>query len=391
MNREFLLSEYHRAFAGESSGDALRVYRAPGRINFIGEHTDYNEGFVMPAAIDRAAYVVSGKRTDGRLVIRSLEFNETVEFSLDAIGEKLETHHWSDYARGAAAVLSEWQSLNLTGANLLIASEVPLGSGLSSSAALEVSVALALLGDAREILTRTEIAAACQRAENEYAGANCGIMDQYASTFGKRGNAILLDCRTREHQYLTLPESFDIVVCNTMVKHALGTDGEYNRRRLECEEAVAFLREKLNREIKSLRDVTLADLKYFEKEMPNVIFRRARHVITENERVIYAADSLEENDLESFGALLYASHESLRNDYEVSCRELDLMVEAAKNIEGFYGGRMIGGGFGGCTINLVGKEFTANFQSEIAARYEQATNIKPEIYICQTADGASEF
>lgn len=385
MNKEFIIAEYRRTFGGEP-----QIYRAPGRINFIGEHTDYNEGFVMPSAINYAAYAAVGKRDDCRIVVRSLKFDETVEFALDEAGNSPSTHHWSDYVRGVAAVLNSRQNINLSGANLLIAGEVPLGSGLSSSASLEVSTAFALLGDERENLTKLEIARICQRAENEFAGANCGIMDQYASVFGEAGKAILLDCRTLEHQALVLPESFDTVVCNTMVKHTLA-DGEYNRRRAECEEGVGFLREKSRTEIYSLRDVTISDLMRFENQMPETIFRRCHHVVTENDRVLRAADALKNENLEAFGELMLASHASLKNDYAISCAELDLMVAAAVKIEGFYGGRMMGGGFGGCTINLVAKEFTGQFQTKIIAAYEKETNVAPEIYVCQAAQGASEI
>ncbi len=386
MNKESLIAAYKQFFSG-----APKLYRAPGRINFIGEHTDYNEGFVMPSAINYATYIAAGKRSDRRLAVRSLEFGEIVEFSLDDVAvPTCETHHWSDYVRGVAAILDEHPKLNLSGANLLIAGEVPFGSGLSSSAALEVSTACALIGTERDTITDLEIARACQRAENEYAGARCGIMDQYASVFGEAGRAILLDCRTLEHQSLDLPASFEIVVCNTMVKHALA-GGEYNTRRGECEEAVRYLRQKSHREIRSLRDVTPEELKQFEGAMPATIFRRALHIVTENDRVLRAAEALRRQDLKIFGELMLASHRSLKDDYEVSCAELDLMIASAEKLPGFYGGRMMGGGFGGCTINLVETNSAKQFKAEIAAAYEKSTNIVPEIYICRTADGAGEL
>jgi galactokinase len=280
--------------------------------------------------------------------------------------------------------------LKLRGANLVIVGGVPMGSGLSSSAAVEVATAFALLDNSEDnsecALDRKLIALACQRAENEYSGARCGIMDQFIACFGRAGNALLLDCRSLKYELLAMPQEYRIAICNTGVKHEIAS-GEYNKRRAECEEAVAYLKPRLPR-IDALRDVTLSELQEFGQGMPAVVFRRARHVITENERVLKASEELRAGEMERFGQLMFASHQSLREDYEVSCDELNVMVSLAEKIEGVMGARMTGGGFGGCTVNLVRQDSVADFKNEIETGYRSATSITPQIYICDAADGA---
>lgn len=369
-------------------GDAPRVYRAPGRVNLIGEHTDYNEGLVMPAAIDLSTWVAIAPRSDRRILVRSENFSETVELDLDQPPAR-GGGHWSDYPFGVAIKLEE-AGRSLRGANLLVRGEVPIGSGLSSSAAIEVATGFALLelaDDAVELpVDRLELARLCQRAEGEFVGMRCGLMDQFISCYGQTGHALMLDCRTLDYQLLPLPENVKLVVCNTMVKHELASS-EYNARRAECEEAVRLLAQDLP-EIQSLRDVSISDLERAAAGLPEVIRKRSRHVTSENARVIAAAAALQRADLKTFGRLMRESHRSLRDDYEVSCKELDLMVEIASQAAGVFGARMTGGGFGGCTINLVAAESVDSFKQVVAGSYEQATGLEPQIYACSPAQGA---
>jgi galactokinase len=364
-----------------------RIFRAPGRVNLIGEHTDYNDGFVMPAAIGFYSHAAVGKRADRTLCIYSEQFQETVEFKLDHLAGA-PRKHWSDYIRGVAAILLE-EGHPLDGANLLVDGQVPIGSGLSSSAAIEVSTALALTSLSGITVPLVELARLCQRAENTYTGARCGIMDQFVSCFGRPDCALMLDCRSLDTTYLKLPSNVLLVICNTMVRHELAA-GEYNQRRASCERSVEVI-SKFLPHIRALRDLTLDELEKHRGEISEVDFRRCRHVITENNRVKEAQDALQRSDLIRFGQLMYLSHDSLDCDYEVSCRELNLMVDLARNAEGVYGARMTGGGFGGCTINLVEREGVAEFQKRVARKYEEATRLSPQIFVSQPAEGASEL
>jgi galactokinase len=362
-----------------------RLYRAPGRVNLIGEHTDYNDGFVMPAAIAFYTTVAAAPRSDRKLVIFSTGFNEKVEFDIDNIAPA-PAKHWSDYVRGVAGVLIS-QGHSITGANLAISSDVPIGAGLSSSAALEVSVALALLDLSGITMDRMAIARACQRAEHVYSGTLCGIMDQFISCHGEAAHALMLDCRSLNFESLPLAEDVELVICNTKVHHNLAS-GEYNRRRASCEEGVRLLQPFLPG-IKALRDVTPEQLEEHKASLPELTYRRCRHVVTEDARVEASAVALKSGELAKFGEFMAQSHVSLRDDYEVSCKELDTMVRLAAAIPGVIGSRMTGGGFGGCTINLVKADAAAEFAKRIAADYERETGIKPEVYICKAAAGAS--
>jgi galactokinase len=370
----------------ERYGQPARVYRAPGRVNLIGEHTDYNDGFVMPAAIDFYTWAAIAPREDRKLRVYSEEFSEEVEFDLDEADPR-GAGHWSDYVRGVALWLGR-AGYRLRGADLAIRSEVPIGSGLSSSAAIEVATGLAMLGESGLTIDRTELATICRRAENEFVGARVGIMDQFVSCNGRAGHALMLDCRSLDFDLLPLSGGVRLVVCNTMVKHAL-SGGEYNARRAQCEEGVRLLARSLPH-VRALRDVTPDELERYGGDLPGVIYRRCRHVVTENARVIEAAAALERGDLASFGKLMALSHASLRDDYEVSCRELDVMVELAGGIEGVYGARMTGGGFGGCTVNLVSDASVADFKREVARGYQEAAGLDPEIYTCTAAQGAEQ-
>jgi galactokinase len=360
------------------------LFRAPGRVNLIGEHTDYNDGFVMPAAIDFSCYSAIRSRSDRTLSVYSQQFQENIEFNLDRLVGPPKKH-WTDYVRGVAAVLRD-EGYPLKGADLLIDGQVPIGSGLSSSASIEVSSALALTSLGGITVPLGTLARLCQRAENAYTGARCGIMDQFVSCFGRPDQALLLDCRSLEMTYLALPPSVRLVICNTMVRHELAA-GEYNERRASCERSIEAIRKFLPN-IRALRDLTLEDLEKYRSLLSEIDFRRCRHVITENARVIDAKEALRHVDLARFGQLMYQSHNSLNHDYEVSCRELNLMVSLARNIPGVYGARMTGGGFGGCTINLVEREVVPEFQTSVAREYEKLTDFSPQIFASSAAGGA---
>jgi galactokinase len=362
------------------------IYQAPGRVNLIGEHTDYNDGFVMPAAIGFSTWAAAAPRRDRQLVVQSENFHEQAEFALDQLPAR-PGHHWADYVIGVAKMLEE-SGLRLPGANLLLEGNVPQGAGLSSSASLEVAVCFALLGLLDVKMEPTKIARLCQRVENEFVGARCGIMDQFVSVHGKRDHALRLDCRSLEYQLLPLPRDARLVISNTMVRHSVA-HGEYNQRRAECEAGVKAMA-KLLPNVKALRDVKYPEFLSVSDQLPETIMRRCRHVVSENERVLQAGVALESGNLKQFGALMRQSHESLRDDFQVSCPELDLMVELGSQVPGVYGARMTGGGFGGCTVNLVREDSVDAFVTTVVAGYEKATGHKPEIYVCLPADGAHE-
>jgi galactokinase len=360
------------------------AYRAPGRVNLIGEHTDYNDGFVMPVAIDRYTTVTMAPRDDRLLVVRSAAYPDVVTIDLDRPGEgPLGT--WSDYVRGVPAVL-ERQGWRLRGADMTIATDVPMSAGLSSSAALEVAVGYGLLDQAGHAIDRTALARACQEAEHEFAGTRCGVMDQFIACHGRAGHALMLDTRSLEMAWLPVPPGVAVIVCNTMTKHALATDG-YNERRADCEAGVRALAIRLPR-IRALRDVTMADLEANRDALPERVFRRCRHVVTENARVESATAALRAGDLDAVGELMRASHLSMRDDFEISTPEVDAMVDSAMRADGTIGARMTGGGFGGCTVNLVRAERASSFASDVRVRYEAATGRSPEIYTCVASDGA---
>jgi galactokinase len=351
-----------------------RVFRAPGRVNLIGEHTDYNQGLVLPVALDLECRVTAVASRWNLLKARSLDLGLEQTWPLGSF----ERHgDWSDYVAGVAVELAK-SGVRIPPAELEIRSTVPIGAGISSSAALEVAVALALCGLAGVELSRVELAVACQRAENQFVGIQSGIMDQLVSLLGVRGHALLIDCRSLDKRPVPLPEGCDLILVNTMVRHELAAT-EYNRRRQECEEAAALLGV-------SLRDARPADA----AALPEPLRRRARHVIGENGRVEQFIAACASGDLEQAGELMYASHASLRDDYEVSCPELDFLVETARSIGGVLGARLTGGGFGGCTVNLVRSAAVVDFSRTIAAAYRKRFGIEPQIYACRTADGAGE-
>jgi len=368
-------------------GSAASIYRAPGRVNLIGEHTDYNDGFVLPAAIEFYCWVAAAPRADGKLVIHSENFNESVEGSLDCLSP-LANKHWGNYPLGVAWALRRARKA-ISGANIYVAGDVPLGAGLSSSAAVEVATGFALLSQSGLAVDRLELAQLCQKAENEFVGARVGIMDQFVSCFGRASHALLLDCRSLKHELVKIPADLQLVICNTMVKHELAS-GEYNTRRAECEEGVRILR-KAFPEIRALRDVTLSQLEEHPRNLSPEVFARCHHVVTENLRVRSAVEAFHEGDRKALGPLMRDSHRSLRDDYEVSCKELDLMVEIAEAQSGLIGARMTGGGFGGCTINLVESAAVSDFRRNVAAAYFSKTGLTPEIYVSPASEGAQQI
>ncbi len=378
-----LRARFEEIFPGDANRE-IHVARAPGRVNLIGEHTDYNEGFVLPGAIAFETRVARSVNDSGQVVMRSLQQQEEFRFATDDPAPN-PRHDWTDYIRGVLIELRRGLSA-IGGADLLIDGRVPMNAGLSSSAALEIATALALLQAGDGVFSPVELAKLCQRAENNFVGARCGIMDQFSSISGRAGRAILLDCRSLRSSYVPLPENVEIVICNTMIKHSVAA-GEYNRRRAECEECLNFFKSK-GAEIASLRDLSEENFKSWGPSLGEVLFRRCRHVLKENARVIQAAAAFEDEDLAAVGRLMYESHTSLRDDYEVSCPELDLMVDLARKVPGVYGSRMTGGGFGGCTVSLVERDIVERFKMEVAGKYEDATRIHPEIYVTTLVDGA---
>jgi galactokinase len=376
MNIENLKSEFTNKYGGKP-----RIFRAPGRVNLIGEHTDYNDGFVMPCAIDFATFVAISERPDRKIRVASSNFEGEYEFDLDDTSAEI-AESWARYVQGIASIL-ERKGNRLRGANLLIDSDVPVGAGLSSSAALEISTGFALSSISNIEIEKWDLAKIGQTAEHEFAGVRSGIMDQFASVFGTENHALFLDCRSLDWSPITLG-SAKFIICNTKTKHELA-DGEYNKRRADCEEAASLLGHK------SLRDVSLAEFNQKSNILPERLQKRARHVITENGRVLDAVDFLQKNDLAQFGRLMNESHESLRDDYEVSSRELDLMVEIVRRQKGVLGARMTGGGFGGCTVNLLESDVSEDFVEKVSAEYQKITGISPEIYVCHVSNGVSEI
>ncbi len=373
----------------EIYGIALpRIFRAPGRVNLIGEHTDYNGGFVLPIAIDKETAVAISARNDRKIRCFTVNLGEMAELDLGETSDH-KSGYWMNYVEGVARILEE-NGARSPGANILIWSDVPTGAGLSSSAALEVAIGLALSETTGQRMDRRILAKIGQRTEHDYAGAKTGIMDQFVSAHARRGDALLLDCRSLKHEHLPLDTSdVAVVMCDTSIKHELAST-EYNVRRLECEGALEILKNFLPG-IEQLRDVDAAGLERYKCELPELVRRRARHVVSENERTLRAARALKSNDLTTFGGLMNLSHASLAGDYEVSCRELDILVELAAELPGVLGARMTGGGFGGSTVNLVERKHLDQFMMVISARYQEMTGIELKIIVSEPSEGASEI
>jgi galactokinase len=382
---EKLLTDFRDRFSAEP-----RLFLAPGRVNLIGEHTDYNDGFVMPFAIDRHVLVAGKLRDDSIINVRAMDLDE--EASLDLRAQPVKRRgSWLDYVEGGIRCVEQSAGAKLRGADLMISSTVPIGAGLSSSAAIETAVGHAILSLNEIQLDRKALAFASQQAEHEFVGIRSGIMDQFASVFGRHGHAMLLDCRSLEIEYIPLPKEDDvaIAVIDTKVKHNLASS-EYNTRRAECEKGVEIMREYLP-DITSLRDVSRHEFERLMGHLPEPIRSRCRHVISENERTVTAAEAFRSSDFVKAGELMSNSHRSLRDDYKVSSAELDFLVETAREVVDVFGARMTGGGFGGCTVNLVGAGSVEELRSVTTAKYSKRFGFAPDFYIFQASSGASEL
>jgi galactokinase len=371
-------------FVEQYGGSPELIVQAPGRVNLIGEHTDYNDGYVLPVAIDRSVLIAVARRRDRTVRLRALDFRDQVAFSLDDV-QYDERHRWSNYQRGVTVELLKL-GIDLPGMDALFTSDVPVAAGLSSSAALEVAMAVTWQTLVGFELARPELALLCQRAENTFVGVNCGIMDQFISALGQENAALLIDCRSLAYRAVSLPEGVSVVVMDTQKQRGLA-DSAYNTRRSECEQGVALLEAHLPG-IKALRDVSAAEFEQHAAGLPDNVFRRCRHVITEDERTLAGVEALARGDAAAFGRLMDASHVSLRDDYEVSCAELDAMVEAAWGAPGMIGARMTGGGFGGCAVALVQEGQAEAFCALVAREYQSKVDLEPSLYVCSAEAGA---
>ncbi len=360
------------------------VFVAPGRVNLIGEHTDYAEGFVMPAAIDFATLAGISPRTDGKVVLFSNNYGDERVYDAAALPSE-RSGHWSDYPLGVLAIFAG-EGHKIPAFSLSLWGDVPLGSGLSSSAAVEVATAVAVEWLLGVQYPGPVLARLCQRSENEFVGSSCGIMDQFISANGSKDHALLLDCRDLSFKLAPIPENVSLVIANTMVSHAV-TGGEYTSRRAQVEEAAAAIA-KHRPEVKFLRDATTEDLEKWGSEMSPEALKRARHVITENLRTVAAAEALIQNDMKELGRLMAEAHRSYSHDFEASCAECDIMVDLAQDLPGLIGARLTGGGFGGCTVNLVQADQAGTFARTLATRYAKSTGITPQIHICRASGGA---
>jgi galactokinase len=370
-----------------TGGGKMHVVRAPGRVNLIGEHTDYNDGFVFPMAIEPHVTLICRGRPDSTVRVASTAFKDQIaEFHVDRPIERGQPK-WANYNKGVAAELIK-AGIPLTGMDVLMANTLPIGGGLSSSAAILVGTALAFLSIGSMKMDASRLALIAQRAEHEYALMPSGIMDQTIVASGKAGHAMLLDCRDNSKTFVLIDsKELRVVIVNTMVLHELSS-GEYAKRRKECEQAVAYF-QKQNHQIHSLRDVTMTQVEAAKGKLGDVIFRRARHVVGEIGRTIQAATQLNQRHYEDFGELMVQSHNSLRDDYEVSCPELDFLAAEAIKVKGVYGARMTGGGFGGCIVALVQPRSVEPLSEHLKKVYQQKFKIDPAIYVTTATAGAS--
>jgi len=385
MNKK-LFNEFIKIY-GESE-ETIRVFKSPGRVNLIGEHIDYNGGYVFPAALSMATTVLVRKRPDNVIRLYATDLKYVVQAKLDRL-EYYKDYKWGNYQLGVAAQLIA-EGYSVSGCEMLFEDKVPLGSGLSSSAAIEVATALALSSLEEHDIKMEELAVISQKAEHNYVGVNCGIMDQFASAMGKAGHAILLDCRNLKYSYIPLEtKEYKLVISNTKKKRSLG-DSAYNQRRKECDEALVKLKDVFH-DVKFLCDISSEELnKNIELIDEPTIRNRALHVINENARVLKSAEALKSGNLAEFGRLMNESHDSLRDLYEVSCKELDILVEAARVQTGVLGSRMTGAGFGGCTVSLVHKNNVEDFISKTGHIYNEKTGLEAEFYISDIGDGGME-
>ncbi len=374
-----------RIFRKHFGAEPAYHFRAPGRVNLIGEHTDYNDGFVLPCAINYDTVIAAGHRADGQMSVVAADYREQASnFELKPDIPHDETAPWSDYARGVAWGLIK-RGYQLGGANLVIAGNVPRGAGLSSSASLEVAVGAAMSGLSELDLDGKTIALNGQQAENDFVGMKCGIMDQFISALGQKGHALLLDCRSLDYQAVPIPAGTAIIIANSNVKRGL-VDSEYNTRRQECKAAAAHFG------VPTLRDVSPDIFALREDELDETVAKRARHVITENARTKAAAAALAEGNLKQMGRLMAKSHISMREDFEITVPPIDALVEIAAGVIGQAGGvRMTGGGFGGCIVALAPQELVPEVEAAIAQQYPAASGLEATVYVCQASAGAGEF
>jgi len=355
------------------------VVRAPGRVNLIGEHTDYNDGFVLPIAVDRAVWIALGPTFTQKVILHSLELKRSAEFSLEKI--KHENQEWVEYIKGIAWALQQAGYL-LKGWEGLITSDIPMGAGLSSSAALELAAARAFAAVSGYPWEAIKMAQIGQQAERDWVGVNCGIMDQMISALGQAGHGLLIDCRSLKTESVPLPPDITVVVLDTATRRGL-VDSAYNERREQCKMAARFFG------VPALRDVSQTEFDAKAEALDPVVFRRARHVIKENIRTLQAAHTMSQKDAVKLGQLINASHISLRDDFEVSSPELDQMVDCAQQESACYGARLTGAGFGGCAIALVHADAVQKFTETVTINYQTATGLQPEIYVCTATDGAT--
>ena len=374
-------------FTETFAADPTIIVRSPGRINLIGEHTDYNNGWVLPASINKAIFFAATPRTDNTIEVYAADLKDKDTIITDQPQQRSSTKTWVNYLRGMVDQLQK-MGKKIPGCNVVVTGNIPLGAGLSSSAAVECGFAYLLSQLGGMDIPRKEVALMGQRSENQFVGANVGIMDQFASVFGKEGHVIRLDCRTLDYQYFPFDfKGIDIILCDTGVKHSFGEgDSEYNKRRRDCEQGVAILQQHLPG-IQSLRDVSPAAFAQYKHLLPPVIARRCDFVVHEIKRVEAACEDLLNNNLAAFGTKMYATHRGLQHDYEVSCKELDMLVDFASDRPEVLGSRMMGGGFGGCTINLVKQEGTAAFIEAATLAYKQKLNLPLKCYITHIEQG----
>lgn len=361
------------------------LVRSPGRVNIIGEHTDYNEGFVLPAAIDKAIYIAINKRSDDAIHLYAQDYKQPFESSLSTLAPTDKS--WPNYILGVVDQLQK-RGHTLGGFNLVIDGDVPLGAGLSSSAAVECATAFALNHLFHLGIEKMELVKAAQLAEHTFAGVLCGIMDQFASMFGKKNHVIKLDCRSLEYEYVPLDlKGYKIVLFNTNVKHSLAST-EYNTRRQQCEQGVAWLKEKYP-QVNSLRDVNMPMLDEMVKPKDELIYLRCKYVVEEKERLLTGCEDLQKGNIKALGEKMFRTHEGLSREYEVSCKELDFLVNAVRGNNAVLGARMMGGGFGGCTINLIQEDAIDTLVEKLSKEYQQAMNLELSTYIAGIEDGSS--
>jgi len=361
------------------------AFSAPGRVNLIGEHTDYNDGFVLPMAIEKEIVMLGQLRNDRLVQVFDFVYKAENKFSLDNLSPSIK-ETWANYLMG---VMDEMQKAgySLQGANLIFGSNIPRKAGLSSSAALEVVTTLTMAKLNSLDIKPLEIAHLSRRAENNFVGVACGIMDQYISCLGQKNYALFIDCRTNKYELIPFKDhNYQIVICNSKIQRSL-INSEYNKRREECKRAAKFFTYRLGSKIRALRDVTIEEFKQYQVQLPEIIARRARHVIFENYRVQAGVQALRGGNYSVFGQLMIESHQSLKDNYEVSCVELDLLVDLALKQKGVLGARMTGAGFGGCTINLIEQNYIDAFKKSIKNKYKKTTGIIPDIYVTRPTEG----